>query len=96
MAEQSGDKPSIPLTDIIAWHAEQVKELGKMKAKYEATRNLAGHHLSDDHPSVGFSLGEIHGREEVLNGLSAFVMTHSADLAGKLDPNQAITPGQNS
>lgn len=89
MTTSEVNKPGIPIEDIIEWQNEEALGLDEAKTKLKAHRSLAGAHLSDSHPSVVYALGEIKGREEVLNSFSAFVITHSADQTGQLDPNLA-------
>ena len=91
----TADKTGIPIEDIIEWQNDEAHALDEIKAKLKRHRELAGHHLSNDHPSVVHALGEIKGRKEVLDSFSAFIITHSADQTGQLDPDLARLPEDN-
>ena len=87
MTDSIPDKPGIPIEDIIEYQNEQAIELDKDKKKLADLK--AGYPESTDHPSIVFLEGKISGREEEINSFSAFVIAHSADQTGQLNPDLA-------
>lgn len=79
----------LPAAELVRWYNDAVAEQNLDGARLEQVTEILNRQAGQHHEhaeNLAFSLGEWAGRRDLLNSLAAFMITWSADAAGRLEP----------